>query len=100
MSDLNEESVRHLSRLCRIEVPEEEFPAIFNSLKRILDYVAQLQSVDVSHLDPYSHVEEQGVASLREDIPGELLSRQHFLENAPDHVAGMVRVPPVLKQNL
>jgi len=99
MSDLNEESLRHLSKLCRIEVSDEELPALFTSLKRVLDYADLLQSVDVSHLDPYSHMDEQGITSLREDEVKDLLPREAFLNNAPDHVAGMIRVPTVMKQN-
>lgn len=98
MSELNEENIRTLSQLCRIEIKDEELPVLFRDLKRILDYVDQLQQVDVSHLTPYSHIEEQGLESLREDIPGTLLPREKFLANAPDQVGGMVRVPTVIKQ--
>jgi aspartyl-tRNA(Asn)/glutamyl-tRNA(Gln) amidotransferase subunit C len=98
MSDLNEENVKDLSRLCRIEVTAEELPALFADLKRVLDYVELLQEVDVSQLSPHSHIEEQGIGSLREDVVGNHLSREIFLSNTPDHVGGMVRVPPVIKQ--
>lgn len=98
MSYLNEENVKDLSRLCRIEVTAEELPALFADLKRVLDYVGQLQEVDVSHLSPHSHIEEQGVGSLRADTVGQHLSREVFLANAPDQVGGMIRVPPVIKQ--
>lgn len=98
MSDLNEESVKLLSQLCRIEVSKEELPTLLSDLKRVLDYVGLLQEVDVSHLSPHSHIEEQGVGSLREDIVGQHLTREAFLANAPDQVGGMIRVPPVMKQ--
>jgi aspartyl-tRNA(Asn)/glutamyl-tRNA(Gln) amidotransferase subunit C len=98
MSDLNEESVKVLSRLCRIEVSEEELSDLFADLKRILDYVGQLQEVEVNHLSPHSHIEEQSIDSLREDIVGERLPREVFLANAPDQVGGMIRFPPVMKQ--
>jgi len=35
---------------------------------------------------------------LREDIPEEPLSRDLFLANAPSQVGGMIKVPPVFKQ--
>lgn len=98
MSDLNEESIKILSKLSRIEITDEEIPALLADLKRVLDYVGELQKVDVSHLSPYSHVEEQGVSSLREDRVGDHLSKEAFLANAPDKVGGMVRTPPVFKQ--
>lgn len=98
MSDLNEESVKLLSQLCRIEVREEELPTLFSDLKRILDYVGQLQEVEVNHLSPHSHIEEQSIGSLREDVVGQHLSREVFLANAPDQIGGMIRIPPVFKQ--
>lgn len=99
MSDLSKESVLSLSKLCRIELSDDELQEILRDVNRVLDYVEQLQEVDVSNLSPYSHVDEQGIDSLRDDIVGEQLSRETFLNNAPDHVGGMVRVPPVIKQN-
>ena len=97
MSDLNEESIRILSRLCRIEVKDEEIEPLFLSLKRVLDYVSQLQEVDVSDLSPHSHMDEQGVDLLRSDTVKDHLPREVFLSNAPDQVGGMIRVPPVMK---
>ncbi|MFZ0565719.1 MAG: Asp-tRNA(Asn)/Glu-tRNA(Gln) amidotransferase subunit GatC [Chlamydiales bacterium] len=99
MSDFCEESIKTLCALCRIEIAEEDFPALSKDLKRVLDYVELLNEVDVSHLSPYSHIEEQGTGSLREDEVGELLQREQFLNNAPDQVGGMIRVPPIIKQN-
>jgi aspartyl-tRNA(Asn)/glutamyl-tRNA(Gln) amidotransferase subunit C len=98
MSDLNEESIRVLSKLCRIQLSESEIQTLFADLKRILDYVSQLLEVDVSNLSPHSHMEEQSLESLRPDCVGEHLPRELFLANAPDQVGGMIRVPPVIKQ--
>lgn len=96
MSQLSEEDVHTLSRLCRLSLDGEEVIAITKDLQKILHYVEQLQEVDVTTLPPYSHLEEQGVGDLREDVVGETLSRDLFLKNAPEHTGGMIRVPPVL----
>lgn len=99
MSDLNEESLKTLSKLCRIEIQEDEIKPLLLDLKRVLDYVELLQEVDVSDLSPHSHMNEQGLESLREDKVGQHLPREVFLANAPDQVGGMIRVPPVIKQS-
>ena len=99
MFDLNEEAIKKLSRLARIEISDEEIPAFHRTLNQVVAYFDQLQEVDLSELSPYSHVEEQGVGSLREDIPGTHLDRTLFLNNAPDQIGGMIRIPTVLKQN-
>jgi len=98
MSDLNEEIIKFLSRLCRIEVEEGEIPALFADLRKIVAYVGQLKEVKVEGLTPYGHFEEQGLDSLRQDKVGPTLSRAEFLANAPDQVGGMIRVPPVIKR--
>ena len=99
MTEFNEETVKDLTRLSRIDVPAEELHAFYGDLKRILAYCDQLQEVDLTHLPPYSHVQTQGVESLREDVVTKCLDRTLFLNNAPDHVGSMIRVPPVLKNN-
>ncbi len=99
MSNLNEESIKTLSRLCRIALSPDETPPLLKDLQRILDYISQLQEVDVSHLNSHIHLKDQGVGELRPDVVEELLSREAFLANAPDRVGGMVRVPPVFKQS-
>ncbi|NGX62279.1 MAG: Glutamyl-tRNA(Gln) amidotransferase subunit C [Chlamydiae bacterium] len=99
MSNFTEKDLKELSQLCRIQLSEEEIPDLLQSLKRVLDYVELLKEVDVSHISPYSRMGEQGVDSLRDDEVKEPLSREVFLENAPDHIGGMIRVPPVIKQN-
>lgn len=100
MSDLNKETVIALSKLCRIQLTEKETLEITHDLKKILDYVEQLQKVDVSSITPYSHLEEQGLDSLRQDVCKNSLSRELFLENSPDQIGGMVRTPPIIKQNV
>lgn len=100
MSDFSDESVKQLSKLCRIELTEEEIKELSHDLNRVLSYAELLQEVDVSHLSPYSHMEEQGIDSLRDDVVGQHLPRSTFLKNSPDQVGGMIRVPPVIKQNL
>lgn len=96
MSKFTEEDVKSLCRLSKLELKEEDVGAFKQDLKRILDYVEKLQEVDVSDISPYSHVEEQGIGSLREDVVGDLLPHKTLIENAPDHVGGMIRVPPII----
>lgn len=98
MSDLSEESLRTICKLCRLKLSDEEVHTLFGDLKKIADYVDLLNEVDVSDLQPYMHAEEVGYGSLRDDEVKETMPREVFLANSPDQVGGMVRVPPVIKQ--
>lgn len=98
MSRFTEEDLTKLTKLCRIECTETEKKVLFERLKKILGYIEQLSTVDTSGVPECDHVLETLSNVMREDKVGELLSRDLFLENAPSHVGGMIRVPPVLKE--
>lgn len=98
MADFDKQTLAHLKRLCRIDCDEDEENDILQSLTRILEYVEQLNEVQTETAKPCSYV-QNGMSRnrWREDIPETSLTREEFLANAPDQIAGMIRVPPVLK---
>jgi aspartyl-tRNA(Asn)/glutamyl-tRNA(Gln) amidotransferase subunit C len=95
---MEESDFNKLSRLCRISYTEEEKKDFLKSIEDMLSYVDLLQEVDTEGVPPCLTVLETLTNKLREDTPEEPLSRDLFLANAPSQVGGMVRVPPVLKQ--
>lgn len=97
MSSFSEESLKHLGQLCRLAVPDERLEELTSHLQEVLTYVEQLAEADGDDFTPYSHLDEQGVDSLRDDAPRSTLTRETFLANAPDQVGGMIRVPPVFR---
>lgn len=99
MAELNKESIEELSKLSRIGCTEEEQEAILRDLKKILNYVEQLNEIDTEHVLPCNHVLDDIANVMREDIVGETMPREVFLANAPSHTGGLVRVPPVLKSS-
>lgn len=94
---ISEEEIEHLAHLCRIECTEEEKKSLRAHLDKVLDYVKQLSQVNTVGIEPCLHVIEANANVLREDVEGPTLSVQEFLSNAPAHVGGMIKVPPVLK---
>jgi aspartyl-tRNA(Asn)/glutamyl-tRNA(Gln) amidotransferase subunit C len=99
MSMIDKEEIEKLIALCRIECTEEEKKALQFHLGNILKYVAELEEVDVEGVEPCYRVLQTLKNVLREDKVGELLPRELFLANAPSHVAGLIRTPPVLKSS-
>lgn len=98
MAKVDKETIQELSRLCRIECSEEEQKSLEQDLKKILTYIEQLQEIDTENVPPCNHIFEEMANVFREDEVGNLLNRETFLANAPSHVGGMIRVPPVMKQ--
>lgn len=97
MSKLNQEMIKSLISLSRIECTEEEQLRLHQDLEKILSYVELLKEIDTSNVTPCNHVLE-GIANvMREDVVGETMPRETFLANAPAQIGGMIRVPPVIK---
>lgn len=99
MAALNHEAIVELTKLCRIDCTPEEQESMLSDLKNILKYIEQLHELDTGDIQPCNHVLEGFVNVSREDIIQEPMPREVFLANAPSHTGGMVRVPPVIKQN-
>lgn len=98
MANLDKETIKKLTQLCRIDCTEEEQESLLKDLKQILEYIEQLQQIDTENVPPCNHVLEGMANIMREDEVGAVLDREAFLANAPSHIGGMIRVPPVIKQ--
>ena len=99
MAQVDKETIQRLTRLCRIDCTEEEQENLLRDLKKIINYVEQLQEIDTQHVPPCNHILEGMANVMREDEVENLLNRDVFLANAPSHIGGMIRVPPVIKQS-
>ncbi|MGC8852448.1 MAG: Asp-tRNA(Asn)/Glu-tRNA(Gln) amidotransferase subunit GatC, partial [Hydrogenobacter sp.] len=60
----------------------------------ILAFIEQLQEVDTEGIEPYQY---SVCTPLREDIPGECLSQEDALLNAPQKEKGFFVVPRVVE---
>jgi aspartyl-tRNA(Asn)/glutamyl-tRNA(Gln) amidotransferase subunit C len=94
---MDEEELVKLTKLCRIECTDEEKEALREHLAKILKYIELLGEVDTEGVEPCYRVLETLTNVMRNDEVGEILPRDVFLANAPAHVGGMIRVPPVIK---
>ncbi|SCA58869.1 Aspartyl/glutamyl-tRNA(Asn/Gln) amidotransferase subunit C [Chlamydiales bacterium SCGC AB-751-O23] len=97
MSNFDKDMLDKLSNLCAIEFSAEEKEMFTKDLGRILGYIEQLKEVDTDNISPCNHVLEEMTIDTREDeITENALSQKSFLENAPDHVGTLIKVPTVL----
>lgn len=99
MAHFDEKELDKLAKLCRIECTEEDKKSLQAQISGVLNYVQQLNEVNTDSIEPCYTILETASSVMREDEEGELLSREAFLANAPAHVGGMVRVPPIIKFN-
>jgi len=99
MANLNKETIKYLTALSRIDCSEEEQEKLLNDLGSILEYFEQLKELDTTGVAPCNIVFEDMQNVLREDVVGDTMPREAFLNNAPSQIGGMIRVPPVIKQS-
>lgn len=95
---LDEKELEKLARLSRIECSEEEKKKLLDSLTRVIDYVELLKEVDTEGVAPCHQILQNHANVFRADEVKDLLSRDLFLANAPAHIGGMIKVPPIMKE--
>lgn len=99
MVQINEKTIKKLTKLSRIQCSEDEEERLLSDLQKILAYVDQLNEIDTENVTACNHVLADISNVERDDTIQNSLSRNAFLENAPDKIGGMVRIPTVLKTN-
>lgn len=88
--------VRDVARLARIELTGEEAATFQSQLGRVLEYVEQLKSLDVSGVEPTAHANPVfNVFRVDEPKPG--LPRDLALSNAPHSANNLVVVTKVIE---
>ncbi len=95
MSVTNEQ-VRHIARLARIAMSDEELERLVPELNNILGWVEQLGEVNTDGVEPLATVIEQKLR-LRDDVVTDGDCRDEILANAPDAQHGFFAVPKVIE---
>jgi aspartyl-tRNA(Asn)/glutamyl-tRNA(Gln) amidotransferase subunit C len=90
------EQVRHIAKLARIALSEEELERIGPELNNILGWIEQLGEVDTDGVEPLATVIDQKMR-LREDVVDDGDVRDKVLANAPDAQHGFFAVPKVIE---
>lgn len=89
-------TVRHIAKLARIAVSDEEVSALAPELSNILGWIEQLGEVDVSGVQPMTAVIPNQLR-LRDDVVTDGGIRDAVLANAPNAEHGFFAVPKVIE---
>ncbi len=93
---LSRDDVSKVALLARLRLNASELETFTGQLSQIVDFVAQLQALDTSQVEPLAHgIDVQNV--FRDDVRGEALPREAALANAPQRNAEGFLVPAVLE---
>lgn len=93
---LSIDEVAQVALLARLRLSPAELETFTGQLNSIVEFVALLQELDTTNVEPLAHgVEVRNV--FREDVRGPSLSREAALSNAPKRNTDSFLVPAVLE---
>ena len=93
---LNRDEVEKIAHLARLAVSEEQVASYVSDLSRILDLVAEMNTVDTADVTPMAHPLD-AIQRLRTDEITESDQRALFQDGAPEVDGGLYIVPKVIE---
>ncbi len=94
---LSVEEVRRIAALARLRLQPAEEERLAGELSAILDYVRQLEELDVTGVEPMTHALAAGATPFREDGTAPGLSHADALANAPARSGTCFQVPRIIE---
>mgnify|MGYP001134993158 CR=1 FL=1 len=89
-------TVRKVARLARIAEPEERIETLAQELSGILDWIEQLNEVDVEGVEPMTSA-VAATLPMRDDVVTDGGDPDRVLSNAPKRVGDFFVVPKVVE---
>ena len=83
MADLSHDDVRHIAKLCRLSLKEDEVKKFSKELTSILTYIDRLQEVDTNNVEPLKSVTGLTNAEREDVICENKVSPDNLLECSP-----------------
>src|ERR1700685_2538307 len=95
-NDTNQFDVSYVAQLARLQLTDAEKQKISAQLKDVLAYVAKLNEVDVSKVEPTAHATPL-TNVLRKDEVRPSIDRDKVLKNAPEQARDLFIVPKIVE---
>lgn len=92
MSNLTRDDVLKLAKLARIDLTDDEVAKFESEFNEILQYVEQLQAVDVSDLRPTSQVTGLTNVTRKDEVINYGYEAKDMLKNVPREEADQIKV--------
>ena len=93
---VNKATVKKISRLARLHIPEEQLEKIAGELNAIVNWIEELSEVDTTGVQPLSSVTGHELPQ-REDAVSDGNKVEDILANAPEEASGFFVVPKVVE---
>lgn len=93
---VDQDTVRRVAHLARIEVDEADLAPLARELSAILNFAEQLAEVDVEGVEPMTSVTPMALKRRADEVTDGGM-RDRILANAPDAREGFFAVPKVVE---
>jgi len=93
---IDSKTAAHVAKLARIQVAEQDLPALAAEFNTILGFIEQLNEVDVDGVEPMTSVTPMRLKRRVDAITDGGIQDQ-VLSNAPDAREGFFAVPKVVE---
>lgn len=96
MVQITEDGIAKLGKLARIGISDEVAQTLAPQLTRILDYIAQLQTVDTRDAELTNQVTDLTDIWREDRVIPSRYSREELLRNTPETKDGYIKVRRIL----
>jgi aspartyl-tRNA(Asn)/glutamyl-tRNA(Gln) amidotransferase subunit C len=96
--EINEAQVRHVAKLSRLKLSDDQVTLYTRQLGSILEYIKKLNELDTENVEPTAHAAPLR-SVLRDDIARPGMGVDKVLQNAPDSDGEYFKVPRVLEDS-
>ncbi len=93
---IDKDTARRVAHLARIEVKEEALEPLANALSNILDFMEQLNEVNIEGVEPMTSVTPMELKKRKDEVTDGGYP-ERILANAPDAREGFFAVPKVME---
>ena len=89
-------TVKHISKLSRISIDDNEAKKLGNDLNLIFSFIEKLNELDTRNTDPLTSIAETTLKLRKDEIKSENI-REDILKNSPDKNQDFFVVPKVVE---
>jgi len=93
---ITREEARHIARLARLALSDEEIDLFKDQLGKIFSYMKQLDRLDTDAVVPTLHAVDAGTP-FRDDVVCPFGDKEALLKSASDRAGDFFRVPRILE---
>ena len=94
---IDKDTVEKVAHLARLELNETEKQEMIKDMSKILDFMAKLNELDTSGIEPLVYMTDD-VVVLREDLIKQQITHEEALQNAPKHDEDYFLVAKVIEK--